>query len=145
MLDDLQRLRENPRLVELLDHYADLGKKDRSVWQQRLMEMEGIEPKELSRLHGELIAFDWIDQNTSTTSGSVLSGLYRITSHGIRDLCQIQGVVCPDRPEILEKASPKFPPRKRNPKAEAVENLEAISVLPPTSEVISPAMASTPA
>ena len=28
MLDDLERLQNNPRLVELLRHYADLGKEN---------------------------------------------------------------------------------------------------------------------
>src|SRR6476660_6732607 len=94
MLDDFQRLRENSRLLELLAHYANLGKQDRSVWQQRLMDMEGIEPNELSRLHGELIAFDWIEQNSGrdSTTGGILASLYRITSQGVRDLCQVQGL-----------------------------------------------------
>jgi hypothetical protein len=28
------------------------------------MQMDGVETKQLSALHGELIAFDWIEQNT---------------------------------------------------------------------------------
>jgi hypothetical protein len=38
MLEDIERLRENPRLVELLVHYAALGMPDRSIWKKRLNE-----------------------------------------------------------------------------------------------------------
>ena len=63
MFDDGQRLRENPLLFELLSHYAKLGSADRHIWQDRLMQMgDAVEPKELSRFHGELIAFEWIEQ-----------------------------------------------------------------------------------
>ena len=71
--------RQTPRLVELLAHYAALRTPDRSIWQKRLSEMEGIDPKELSRIHEELIAFDWIEQNPSRASASpgiVLAGIY---------------------------------------------------------------------
>ncbi len=39
MLDDLDRLRNNPRLLQLCKHYANLGKLDQEAWQNRLMEM----------------------------------------------------------------------------------------------------------
>jgi hypothetical protein len=145
MLDELDRLRENPRLVELLAHYAALGTADRSMWQKRLSEMEGIDPKELSRLHGELIAFDWVEQNPSRASsvpGTALAGVYRITSHGIRDLCQIQGVERPEHSEVPEVPKPKFPSRKRNQKkSEAVEVVEDDSTVLATGDVNSPLMA----
>ena len=44
------------------------GKVLREVWQDRLMEMEGAAAKELTQLHGELIAFAWIEQNTGNTA-----------------------------------------------------------------------------
>jgi plasmid replication initiation protein len=102
MFDDVDRLRDNPRLVELLSHYAKLGEENRGTWQNRLMHIEGIEPKELSKLHGELIAFDWIEQNTGQASvlkEGVVSACYRITLHELRDLCRLQGV------EYVEKKS----------------------------------------
>ena len=122
--DELDRLRQDPRLVELLAHYASLGTPDRSVWQKRLSEMDGIDAKELSRLHGELIAFDWIElspSRTSTVPGSVQAGVYRITSHGVRDLGQLQGVEVTERPEEPEKAKPKFPRKKKAAEADKAD------------------------
>ena len=134
MLDELDRLRDNPRLVELLAHYAALGSPDRSIWQKRLSEMEGIDSKELSRLHGELIAFDWIEQNPSRASvpGTALAGVYRITSHGVRDLCQLQGVEVAERPEEPEQTKPRFPSRKKKRKSAEAEKPECTS-LPATT------------
>ena len=137
MLDELDRLRENPRLVELLAHYAALGMPDRSIWQKRLSEMDGIDSKELSGLHGELIAFDWIEQNasrTSTAPGSVQAGVYRITSHGVRDLCQVQGVEVTEGPEEPEKAKPRFPSRKKKQKSAEAERADGASVPATISE-----------
>lgn len=65
MTDEVDRLRAKPNLLLLLTHYANLG---REAWQDRLMTMEGVEAPELSKLHGELIAFSWIDQNTGDFS-----------------------------------------------------------------------------
>ena len=54
-------------------------------------EMEGIDRRELSKLHGELIAFDWIEQNSGRDSktGNILASLYRITSQGVRDIYHV--------------------------------------------------------
>jgi hypothetical protein len=137
MLDDIERLRENPRLIELLAHYAALGTPDRSIWQKRVSEMEGIDSKELSRLHGELIAFDWIEQNPSRASASpgiALSGIYRITSHGVRDLCQLQGVESAERPEEPHRQKSAFPSRKRKQKTAESETAECASAAAAISE-----------
>jgi hypothetical protein len=135
--DDLERLRQDPRAIELLAYYAALGTPDRSVWQKRLGTMEGIDAKELSRLHGELIAFDWIEQNPSRNSaapGSVQAGVYRITSHGVRDLCQVQGVEVTEGPEEPEKAKPRFPSRKKKQKSAEAERADGASVPATISE-----------
>jgi hypothetical protein len=135
MFDDLDRLRENRRLFDLLAHYASLGAEDRSIWQHRLMEMEGVEAKELTQLHGELIAFDWIEQNigrASSTTERIIAGLYRITLHGIRDLRQVQGIVSVEAPETPEKTSLKFPARKKRQKGEQVTSVEATLILTET-------------
>jgi hypothetical protein len=79
MLDDLDRLRHNPHLLQLLSHYAELGEKSPETWQTRLMEMAEVEPRHLVKLHGELIAFGWVEQNT----GQVPT-CYRITLAGLR-------------------------------------------------------------
>jgi hypothetical protein len=120
MFDESQRLKENPHLLFLLSHYAQQGAEDRATWRSRLMEMDGVEAKQLSILHGELIAFDWIEQNT----GQTLSACYRITLNGLREYGRLQGV------EINEKSSeaqePKVPrfPRKKKQKSESPDILE---------------------
>jgi hypothetical protein len=92
MFDEMQRLREIKRLLELLSHYSDLGAADRQVWQDRLLQMEGVEARELVKLHGELLAYGWLEQNTGATP--VLKpgapGCYRITTAGIRALKQVR-------------------------------------------------------
>src|SRR5271168_3369281 len=111
MLDDIQRLRSNPNLLQLLSHYADLGKENREAWQNRLKQMEGVEPSELVKLHGELIAFSWVDQNTGN-----VPCCYRITLAGQRAIQQINGseIDGDEVPEVPEKKPfPKFAKKKR--------------------------------
>jgi hypothetical protein len=98
---------------------SNLGKPDRSIWQKRLNEMAGIDPKELSRLHGELIAFDWIEQNPTRTIsvGSIPAGIYRITAQGVRDLCQVPGVEHAEKPETPDRVRPVVRSRKRKQKS----------------------------
>jgi hypothetical protein len=91
MFDDLDRLRSNAHLRGLLDHYAGLGRDERETWRDRLMQLDGIETAQLVRLHGELLAFGWIDQNTGHTplfKPGVVAACYRITSAGLRALKQ---------------------------------------------------------
>jgi hypothetical protein len=125
MLDDSQRLRENHQLLALLSHYAQVGTEDRETWRDRLMQMEGVAPKELSALHGDLIAFDWIEQNTGQAlllKDGTISACYRITLLGLRACRRLQGteseIGAPDTPE---KALPRFPRKKK-------ENAEALVV-----------------
>jgi hypothetical protein len=89
MFDEVQALRSNGPLHDLLEHYGRLAATDREAWQDRVMEMEGVEARELVKLHGELIAFSWIEQNTGVTppgKPGVVAGCYRITSLGQRAL-----------------------------------------------------------
>jgi hypothetical protein len=117
MFDESQRLQENPYLLALLSHYAQQGTADRAAWRDRLMAMEGVEPRQLSTLHGELIAFDWLEQNI----GGTLSSCYRITLNGLREYGKFHGV------EIDEKSSEaheKRFPRKKKRKNDAPVILE---------------------
>ena len=126
--DELDRLRQDPRLVELLAHYAGLEPLN--------VHPRGAEPRwmgstraELSRLHGELIAFDWIEQNPSRASptlGTVQVGIYRITPQGVRDLCQVKGIEVTDRVEEPEKEKPRIA-RKKKQKALEAEKVETAS------------------
>lgn len=119
MLDDSLRLQENPQLLALLSHYAQQGTEDRSTWRHRLMQMKGIEPKQLSALHGDLIAFDWIEQNT----GQTLSACYRITVNGQREYRRLYGVeIVEERSDMAEKSQPRFA-RKMKQKSDSPEAL----------------------
>ncbi len=87
MFDEFQRLCETRSLFSLLAHYADLGARDRETWQDRVMSLDGVAAKELSRLHGELIAYGWVEQNTGTTpilKPGVAASCYRVTSAGLK-------------------------------------------------------------
>lgn len=91
MFDELERLRDVKELCVLLHHYRQVGEADRQAWQDRLAELEGIEPRRMVKLHGELLAYGWLEQNTGLTPvlrvGTAAS-CYRITSAGIRALKQ---------------------------------------------------------
>jgi hypothetical protein len=122
MFDFAMRLRENAHLPSLLSHYARLGSEDRTVWQDRLMQMDGVEPQHLTLLHGELIAFDWIEQNTagaSLRSDGTLAACYRITRHGLQEFRRLSGVeAVEESPEPPEQLQPRFA-RKKKAKAES--------------------------
>lgn len=47
MFDLSVRLRENAHLLSLLSHYARLGSEDRTVWRDRLMRADGVDPEQL--------------------------------------------------------------------------------------------------
>jgi hypothetical protein len=81
-------------LFGLLRHYAELGLADRESWRDRVMELDGAGAKELSRLHGELIALGWVEQNTGATpvlKPGVAAACYRVTTHGLRAYRQTTG------------------------------------------------------
>ena len=121
MFDLSVRLRESPHLLALLSHYARKGADDRTVWQDRLMEMEGIDAKHLTTLHGELIAFDGIEQNTGHAlfKDGVLTACYRVTQQGLRAFRRQHGIVVAE--EVSEPAEAPQPrvPRKKKGKNEA--------------------------
>jgi hypothetical protein len=89
MFDELERLRTDPHLHQLLDHYAALGAADRTVWHDRVMQRDGLGPRDLQHLHGELLAHGWIEQNTGVTDvlkPSVAAACYRVATAGLRAL-----------------------------------------------------------
>jgi hypothetical protein len=91
MFDELERLRDVKELFALLRHYQQVGEADQQAWQDRLVEMEGVEPRQLVKLHGELLAYGWLEQNTGLTPvlrPGAAASCYRITSAGIRALKQ---------------------------------------------------------
>jgi hypothetical protein len=89
MFDDLEALRANLALKGLLAHYAEAGLADREAWQDRVMELDGARPDELVRLHGVLLANEWIEQNTGATpvlERGAVPRCYRVTAAGLRTL-----------------------------------------------------------
>ena len=87
LFDEMDRLAESRPLFDLLGHYAVRAGDNRETWQDRLAEMEGVEPRQLIRLHGELLAYGWIEQNTGLTpvlKNGLALHCYRITSTGLR-------------------------------------------------------------
>lgn len=93
MFDEMDRLHEEKDLCQLLQRYHDLARPDRQAWQDRVQELEGIEPRVLVRLHGELLAHAWIEQNTGLTPNArrgLTPSCYRITAAGIKALKQLR-------------------------------------------------------
>lgn len=89
MFDELDRLRDNQRLFQLLTHYVQGNEPDREIWQDRLMKQEGARVEELTRLHGELLAHEWIEQNTGVLQDArpdAVPHCYRATAAGRRAL-----------------------------------------------------------
>lgn len=85
--DEMLRLRTHAKLFQLLDHYARLDDVDAKVWHDRLMHLADAEARELVKLHGELLAHQWIEPNTGTARAfkpGVVSSCYRITPAGRR-------------------------------------------------------------
>src|SRR5207248_2115108 len=85
MNDDLSALRDSRDLHDLLAHYAGLARADRQAWQDRRMEQEGCDGRQLTRLHGRLLAWGWVEQNTGAVTGS-----YRVTPAGLRALKAVE-------------------------------------------------------
>jgi hypothetical protein len=89
--DGWPSLRESEALARLLTHYADLGAADREAWQDRCMDLEGAKPRDLVRLHGQLLARGWVVQNTGATAvlrPGAVAACYRVTAAGLRALRQ---------------------------------------------------------
>jgi hypothetical protein len=89
MFDELDHLREDAYLEALLAEYAERGAADREAWQDRVMELEGVTADGLVKLHGSLLAYDWIEQNTGVTPilrSVAVSQCYRTTPAGRRAL-----------------------------------------------------------
>jgi hypothetical protein len=91
MFDDLDRLRGNAKLPHLLNHYAQAGLVNPEAWQDRLMSLDGAEAGTMAKLHGELLAFGWIEQNSGFTPYQlgVVAACYRITPAGTKALKKV--------------------------------------------------------
>jgi hypothetical protein len=91
VFDEMDRLREVRGLSALLERYETLAKPDRQVWQDRVSDLVGLSGRELVKLHGELIAYSWIEQDPGDATGAELARpRYRITPAGLRALKQLR-------------------------------------------------------
>jgi hypothetical protein len=107
VFDELELLRVDEGLRALLNHYAEAGAVDRDAWQDRLMALAGVEARELVRLHGLLIGFGWLEQNTGHTPvvrPGAVPGCYRTTAAGLRALRAARAEVAQDEPETTAAA-----------------------------------------
>lgn len=107
MFDELMRLRQERNLFRLLTHYVEATGEDREIWLDRLMELEKVSPKDLSKLHGELLAYSWLEQNTGMTPILRLGacpGAYRTTAAGRRAFARCRQPLEADDEGISEAA-----------------------------------------
>jgi hypothetical protein len=111
--------------MAILSHYARLGSEDRAAWLDRVMRMDGVGPEQLTALHGELIAFDGIEQNTGHAvlrPDGTLSACYRVTPAGLREFRRLHGVEADEEPEeVVERPRPRHPRKKKEQPAPGAE------------------------
>jgi hypothetical protein len=96
MFDEMERLCTVKELHELLETYHSRAGGDRHAWQDRIQDLEGVAARDLARLHGELIAYGWLEQNTGNTPVPKIGAApscYRITTAGIRALREAREAV----------------------------------------------------
>lgn len=121
-LEELAYLRNNANLFGLLSHYAVFAEDHLEAWHDRLMHLDGVEPPQMAKLHGELIAFGWVEQNTGAVPAR-----YRITLDGWRAIKQAQW-------QGGEAEAPKIAPpkslRKNRRKSEASATTTSEAVTP---------------
>jgi hypothetical protein len=123
MFDEVDALRDSPDLQRLLDHYVGACAADREAWQDRLMELEGVETCELVRLHGLLIAFGWLEQNTGNVPvvrAGAVPCCYRVTAAGVRTAKLVRDGVQGDA-EVAAVVEEEPAPRRRKAKPRKAE------------------------
>jgi hypothetical protein len=92
MINELERLSQSVPLQLLLSHYAEAGVTTPGEWQERARQLERVEVRLLAKLHGELLAYEWIEQNTHQTihgRASATRCCYRVTEAGMLALKQV--------------------------------------------------------
>lgn len=87
MFDELERLRVSSELLALLEYYVLGGDADRTVWVDRISDIHGVDGRALTRLHGELIAYGWLEINLDPAGPrkpDTVVGCYRATKEGAK-------------------------------------------------------------
>jgi hypothetical protein len=91
MIEDMEHLSTGCSQYGLLCRYRDAAAGDRQAWLDRVQELGGVTGRDLVRLHGELLAYGWLEQNTGATpagTGGGAPACYRVTPAGMRALRQ---------------------------------------------------------
>jgi hypothetical protein len=117
---------DDPHLLSLLSHYARLGSEDPEAWQDRVMQVDGLAPEQLTLLHGELIAADWVEQNTGRAflrPNGTLASCYRATPKGLRVYRRLHGV----EEQSPGEEEPKHPKGSRKKRAKDASEVAATS------------------
>lgn len=120
LFDFAGRLRDNARLLALLGRYAEPAIPDQAAWRDRVMELDGADPREVTTLHGELIAFGWVEPNPGhvrVRADGTPGECYRATAHGLREYGRITGREVADETADAEEKAPPLPPRRRRVKS----------------------------
>lgn len=90
--DEKSALTDDPGLRDLLAHYVELWLADREAWRDRVTDGD---KRDLTRLHGELLAAGWIELRTAfpipTQAGQVPLS-YRATTAGRSALRDAEGL-----------------------------------------------------
>lgn len=97
MLGASDVLRENLRLRRLLLHYEETYRRQVDAeWLDRLMELDGTDGEELSRLHGLLLAHGWLDSRVHHQAFDLpgqVRACYQITREGRHMLRFLEDVI----------------------------------------------------
>jgi len=126
MFHDIQRLRDDANLLRLLAHYVGQVGEDRMAWLDRLMVLEGCDAAALARLHGQLLAADWLEMNVGSPTGKrpgEVESCYRVTAGGLRACRHVQSGAADDEdgglpPQPVVQPA-QGPPRGRRKKSSA--------------------------
>jgi hypothetical protein len=87
MFDEDARLQDDAHLLFLLEHYC--ATEDRETWLDRVMQIETLDRAAITGLHGELLAYGWIEQNTGVLTRpqpGACPASYRSTAAGRKAL-----------------------------------------------------------
>jgi hypothetical protein len=132
MLDEIAHLRTNPPLLQLLTHYARGAEPNRDAWHNRLMSIDGVERSEITQLHGELLAYDWIELNGGQSDHLLPGACYRITMDGLRAYRMVNGTDAEVQvPAVGEETPTRKLQRRRRQKKSAEEQPSVLPISSP--------------
>ncbi len=87
MRDERDRLSEWQALAELLADYLARQGGEREAWLDRPLAIAGLDAQEVTRLHGELLAYGWLEMQLNPSGprrADTVAECYRLTPAGRR-------------------------------------------------------------